>query len=158
MTPSSNISSNASVASLTDELTGMCKVNRVCRLVRDAIEEVDASGLRLSVITSYVRQQPSNPEQALREVMALGSLSALQDGDSTANFEAESALSYLLLLVKVDVLFDVALGMYDLDVVRGCCVTVHRRHAYKRATVCAYFRLLLSPNALSAIPRSTCLS
>ena len=97
----------------------LSKVNRVCGLVREAIAVVDEAGLRLSTITSLVRQQPPATEEALRIVVGLGKLSLADEGQGSA--AAEKALSYLILLVNVDNLFDVALGMYDLDIVRTVC-------------------------------------
>lgn len=101
-----------------------CKVNRVCRLVRAAIEALQLSGeLLLPTLTSYVKQKQL--ERALRIVWQIKQqeeTAAPTTKDTAAatssSVSAAEALKYLLYLVNVNELYNVALGTYDFGLVK----------------------------------------
>lgn len=63
----------------------------------------------LPIISCYVKSSKSKVDNALLEVKVLR--------DSGKHSVADSALNFILLLVNVNQLFDVALGLYDFDLV-----------------------------------------
>ena len=63
----------------------------------------------LPIISCYVKSSKSKVDNALLEVKVLR--------DSGKDSIADSALNFILLLVNVNELFDVALGLYDFDLV-----------------------------------------
>lgn len=93
------------------------KVQRVCRLVREAIESQQLSGeLLLPILTSYVKQK-----QLERALAIVWELKQREDGAGEAEtgaVNAAEALKYLLYLVSVNELYNVALGTYDFGLVR----------------------------------------
>uniref|UniRef100_K3WH23 Elongator complex protein 1 n=1 Tax=Globisporangium ultimum (strain ATCC 200006 / CBS 805.95 / DAOM BR144) TaxID=431595 RepID=K3WH23_GLOUD len=97
------------------------KVNSVCQAIMAAIEELERleectdatrSALLLPFLTSTVKQSPPQYDAALTKIQAL----LQSDGDSLSI--AKRAMKHLILLTQVDVLFDEALGLYDLELVR----------------------------------------
>ncbi|KAF1334906.1 Elongator complex protein 1, partial [Globisporangium splendens] len=97
------------------------KVNGVCQAIMAAIEELEhqeectdatRSALLLPFLTSTVKQSPPQYDAALTKIQAL----LQSNGDSLAI--AKRAMKHLILLTQVDVLFDEALGLYDLELVR----------------------------------------
>ena len=63
----------------------------------------------LPIISCYIKSSKSKVDNALQEVKTLK--------DSGKDSIADSALNFILLLVNVNELFDVALGLYDFDLV-----------------------------------------
>lgn len=95
------------------------KRNRACQCVRSAIERLPRPGsLQLAVITSLVCQVPAALDDALAAVQRV---KAAEDaaGAAGANVAvtADKALRHLGLLTDVETLYDVALGMYDVELV-----------------------------------------
>lgn len=88
------------------------KVNIVCDAVRQALIEVNKNKYLLSILVTHVKKTPPELEKALLLVRSLRERPA---GDLVVS--AEEALKYLLFLVDVNEMYDVALGTYDFDLV-----------------------------------------
>eukprot|EP00118_Oscarella_pearsei_P010640 m.66422 g.66422 ORF g.66422 m.66422 type:complete len:1299 (+) comp35387_c1_seq2:23-3919(+) len=86
------------------------KISEVCDLLISAMEKVDSSKYVLSIITAHVKKPKAELEEALLRIRSLRERS-----DSPVT--AEEALKYLVVLVDVDRLYDVALGTYNLPLV-----------------------------------------
>lgn len=85
------------------------KVDTVCSSLLEGMEVMDANRFFLPIISCLVRLSgTSSVESALLRIDKMRR-------DKTLNFE--EALNFLLLLVDVNHLFDVALGLYDFDLV-----------------------------------------
>ncbi|KAI8991763.1 IKI3 family-domain-containing protein [Mycotypha africana] len=80
------------------------KVNSICGAVRDVLFELGRDYYIQSILSTYVRSSPPDLESA----MSL--LSDIRQSDIQA---AEDALKYTIFLCKADLLYNVALGMYD---------------------------------------------
>ncbi|DAZ93355.1 TPA: hypothetical protein N0F65_011881 [Lagenidium giganteum] len=95
------------------------KVNVVCRTVAASIQALDNShehhdALLLPVMTCAVKQSPPQYEDALTQIQTL----RRDPQASAALAQAKRAMKHLALLTPVDVLFDQALGLYDVALVR----------------------------------------
>ncbi|TYZ65214.1 hypothetical protein PybrP1_003989 [[Pythium] brassicae (nom. inval.)] len=95
-------------------------VNVVCRAMMQTIREIEGSrecaeaarsALLLPFLTAAVKQSPPQYADALAQLQTL-----LRGGDGLA--AAKRALKHLVLLAPVDVLYDEALGLYDVELVR----------------------------------------
>ncbi|XP_015608261.1 putative elongator complex protein 1 [Cephus cinctus] len=91
------------------------KVELVCALLRDIMENCqNADKLIQPILTSLVKRQELKGLEA-----ALGKIKQVKKVEDEKNDQvhntSEEALKYLLYLVDVNVLFNVALGMYDFD-------------------------------------------
>ncbi|KAL7752203.1 putative elongator complex protein 1 [Sorochytrium milnesiophthora] len=84
------------------------KVNRICDAVRGELQSLDIKTYVNTIITTYVRKTPPELEDALRNIKDLKRISPDL---------ADAAVKYTVFLVKVDALYDVALGMYDFGLV-----------------------------------------
>ncbi|KAL6043697.1 Elongator complex protein 1 [Balamuthia mandrillaris] len=99
------------------------KVNLVCDTLREAFNKLDSKRYLLPIVTTYVRKQPSQLEEALLLIRKLRDEQPVQVLDPFGEQEkvqrsgptAESALKYLICLVNVNQLYDVALGTYDFE-------------------------------------------
>ncbi|CAB4001430.1 Elongator complex 1 [Paramuricea clavata] len=85
------------------------KVDTICDAMRKALETIDQNKYLLCILTSHVKKSTPELETALQIVKNLK--------DSKQVTEAEDALKYLLFLVDVNKMYDVALGMYDFQLV-----------------------------------------
>jgi len=98
------------------------KVNSVCDTLRQLMEKRDAERYLLPILTALVCKDPAEVETALRlvqtirrrELEASGASSTTTMASSTTS---EKALKYLVFLVDVNKLYDIALSMYDFDLV-----------------------------------------
>ncbi|KAJ8304476.1 hypothetical protein KUTeg_018059 [Tegillarca granosa] len=88
------------------------KIDIVCDAVRHALKNIDENKYLLSILTAYVKKTTPELESALLLVKHLRD----HPSDSHA-VNAEETLKYLLFLVDVNQMFDVALGTYDFDLV-----------------------------------------
>ena len=70
----------------------------------------------LSILTAHAKKTRPELELALQRIQALSSLGPGGDG-SDERPTVDAALKYLILLVDVNELFDVALGTYDFQLV-----------------------------------------
>ncbi|KAL5482011.1 hypothetical protein EMCRGX_G022290 [Ephydatia muelleri] len=91
------------------------KVDTVCDAVRQALLELGEDRFLLSVITTMVKKTSPELEAVLEKISRLKALPPAANGVHLPT--AEEALKYTLFLVDVNQLFDVALGMYDFDLV-----------------------------------------
>ena len=83
------------------------KVNRVCEGLRTLMLTMDADKYMRSILTTYVCQDPPDLEAALLLIKK-------SEGDAK---KLDSMLKYAAFLVDVNLLFDVALGLYDFELV-----------------------------------------
>lgn len=90
------------------------KIEFICERFCEVAEKQSGQGLMLPKITSYVKR--GDLETALQLIWNLKCSENASDETAT-EMSAEDALKYLLYLVNVDDLFNVALGMYDFDLV-----------------------------------------
>lgn len=90
------------------------KIHFICQKFCEIAESQlsHATWLMLPKITSYVKRE--NMERALELIW---DLKKSESAAAVADVSADDALKYLLYLVNVDDLFNVALGMYDFDLV-----------------------------------------
>ncbi|KAJ7339625.1 hypothetical protein OS493_006030 [Desmophyllum pertusum] len=95
--------------------TGSSKVDRVCDAVRTALETAGHNKYLLSILTTYVKKN----DPALGKVlMIIKDLKANPvNTTETGNVTPEEALKYVLFLVDVNQMYDIALGMYDFELV-----------------------------------------
>lgn len=104
-------------ASTTTDKSLSGKVNVVCQSMMMAIEErieVSKPALLLPFLTCAVKQDPPQYTSALTRIQQL-----LQHKNDQSDLAlAKRAIKHLILLTQVDLLYDEALGMYDLELVR----------------------------------------
>ncbi|KAI8060641.1 IKI3 family-domain-containing protein [Gilbertella persicaria] len=84
------------------------KVNSICESIRNVLFDLGRDHYIQSILSTYVRKSPPDIESA----MSL--LSELRETDLHA---AEDALKYTIFLCKADLLYNVALGMYNFPLV-----------------------------------------
>lgn len=93
------------------------KVAEVCRRVREAVYELGLEDeLLLTILTSFVRQREYEP--ALRLLWQIKRAEVGAAGSAVRAVSAADALKHLLYLADVNELYNVALGMYEFDLVR----------------------------------------
>ena len=81
------------------------KVDEICQLLLQTMEQQDKEKFILPIISCHVKSSKSSLDSALLQIQNLPPKLK------------EEALNFLLLLVNVNQLFDVALGLYDFDLV-----------------------------------------
>ncbi|KAI8385764.1 IKI3 family-domain-containing protein [Blakeslea trispora] len=84
------------------------KVNSICEAIRNVLIELGRDHYIQSILSTYVRKSPPDIESAM------SMLSELRETDLHA---AEDALKYTIFLCKADLLYNVALGMYNFPLV-----------------------------------------
>ncbi|TIC74349.1 IKI3-domain-containing protein [Wallemia mellicola] len=84
------------------------KANEICTAIRTELEKRDLVAYTQTIMTSYVRMTPPDVEASLNLLHKLKSV------DSEI---AEEGVKYIIFLVDSRTLFDVALGMYDFELV-----------------------------------------
>lgn len=92
------------------------KVQKICDLIRIHLtHRPDADNKILPLLTAFVKK---NTVQDLETALSLiKDLKVQESGGSKLPVASDEALKYLLYMVDVNHLFDVALGMYDFDLV-----------------------------------------
>jgi elongator complex protein 1 len=121
------------VASAPADVPG--KTNAVCDALQRAFQALDPARYLLCILTTLVRRSPPQHEAALALVKKLRGMLADQRPshhllpvdeedslsppatESSGKSAAEAALAYLVFLADVNQLFDIALGMYDFQLV-----------------------------------------
>ncbi|KAH9491520.1 putative elongator complex protein 1, partial [Bulinus truncatus] len=88
------------------------KVNRICDKFLEGFQKAGPDKYYQSILTAHVRKNPPNLEKAL---FVVWSLYGRDKSEKCAS--PEDALKYLLFLVDVNDLYNVALGMYNFDLV-----------------------------------------
>lgn len=91
------------------------KIDAVCESTCQMFEEIDATKFVLPIITAHVKRK--NLEEALNVVWSVRIAEQKRPADAAGVVSSHEALKYLLYLVNVNELFDMALGMYDFDLV-----------------------------------------
>jgi elongator complex protein 1 len=95
-----------------EEMKNSGKINAVCDLLRTALDENSKipteHDYTQTILTTFAKQEPPQLENALKRILEIKNQSTK---------ESESALKYLIFLCDVDMLYDVALGIYDFPLV-----------------------------------------
>ncbi|XP_046749478.1 putative elongator complex protein 1 [Diprion similis] len=115
--PSSTDKPIISFGKCEEDSSSRNKVEHVCELLRNHMEaRLDADRLLLPILTSLVKKhEVKDLEAALVKVKEIKKLE--KQSEAKLHSSSEEALKYLLYLVDVNTLFDIALGMYDFDLV-----------------------------------------
>lgn len=100
------------VVSPGDELS---KVDRVCDAVRITLEAAGHNKYLLSILTTYVKKNVPELEKVLTIIKDLKANPT--NTTETERVTSEEALKYVLFLVDVNQMYDVALGMYNFELV-----------------------------------------
>lgn len=94
--------------------SAVAKVNTICSSMRTALTKANSDGrFTSSILTTYAKQQPPQLEEALENIRELRA----RTSPTSERPAYETALQHLILLADVNKLFDVALGMYDFELV-----------------------------------------
>ncbi|XP_022111138.1 elongator complex protein 1-like [Acanthaster planci] len=99
------------------------KVDTVCDAVRESLDKINPQKFFLSVLTAHVKKTRPELEVALQRIQELSKgTPTARDGQipgsgSDDSPSTDEALRYLILLVDVNELFDMALGTYDFKLV-----------------------------------------
>ncbi len=80
------------------------KVNRICSAMRAELEREGGNKYLQTQLTSYVRETPPDYE---------GALSLLRNLEEDNSSVLDEAVKYIVFLADAELLYDVALGMYD---------------------------------------------
>ncbi|GAB0088746.1 Elongator complex protein 1 [Sergentomyia squamirostris] len=91
------------------------KVTLICGKMCEKMEERSEKRFTLPIITSFVKR--NDIESALKVIWVIRCTEKSTSNNSGDFSESEDALNYLLYLVDVNKLFDIALGMYDFKIV-----------------------------------------
>uniref|UniRef100_A0A1B0CDB8 Elongator complex protein 1 n=1 Tax=Lutzomyia longipalpis TaxID=7200 RepID=A0A1B0CDB8_LUTLO len=91
------------------------KVERICEEMCKKMQSRNEKHLLLPIITSFVKRK--DIESALRVIWEIRNAEKANGGHLGDFSESEDALNYLLYLVDVNKLYDIALGMYDFRLV-----------------------------------------
>ncbi|EDO27313.1 predicted protein, partial [Nematostella vectensis] len=89
------------------------KIDTVCDACREALQNLGKEKYLLSILTSYAKKTEPELETVLSIIRDLKNKQA----DTSLGVTSEEALKYVLFLVDVNQMFDVALGMYDFQLV-----------------------------------------
>ncbi|XP_070543580.1 elongator complex protein 1-like [Ptychodera flava] len=88
------------------------KVDTVCDGVRQALLEINPSKYFQSIITTHIKKTKPELEIALNKIKSLR-----DDVNTNRVVTADEALKYIICMVDVNELYNVALGTYDFDLV-----------------------------------------
>lgn len=91
------------------------KVDRVCDSIRETLENAGHNKYLLSILTTYVKKTDPVLEKVLTIIKDLKA-SPVHTVENEC-VTSEEALKYILFLVDVNQMYDVALGMYDFELV-----------------------------------------
>lgn len=120
------------------------KVNTVCCKLRGCLQDKGLVIYANAIMTSYVCQQPQDLGSALRVITAVKRRSDMKSSPESHLTllptaldpkSAEDAIHYIIFLADANRLYDVALGMYDFELVLAIAqnsqkVSLNRRCAY----------------------------
>ena len=101
------------------------KINGLCQSLRNVFESKDVLKYVNSILTTYVCQTPSDLESALLLISKVKGKSVYKFRLYSAHTyylaidseAAEDAVKYIIFLADTNKLFDVALGIYDFELV-----------------------------------------
>eukprot|EP00002_Diphylleia_rotans_P026807 TRINITY_DN5361_c0_g1_i1.p1 TRINITY_DN5361_c0_g1~~TRINITY_DN5361_c0_g1_i1.p1 ORF type:complete len:1221 (-),score=246.17 TRINITY_DN5361_c0_g1_i1:42-3704(-) len=96
------------------------KVNHICDLIRASLTRIDDKRYFLSIITTLAKRNPPLLEETLEIIRQRRDSPQIQSDDAEIDDQPtpEEALEYAIFLVDVNKLYDIALGMYDFDLVK----------------------------------------
>ncbi|OUM66737.1 hypothetical protein PIROE2DRAFT_40576, partial [Piromyces sp. E2] len=94
---------------VTNKSTSENKVNKICKAIRKTFESIDKIKYVQPILTSYVKNEPPQLEDALYCIKSIKT-------DNKPEL-AEKAIKYIIFLVNVDKLYNIALGLYDFELV-----------------------------------------
>lgn len=108
---------------LTRDHTRLGKINKICMAIRDSLvannPDYQSNRYLLSILTTLVKQSPPQFGEALELVRKLKKIEKSSQSNSSssssASITAEGALDYMVFLVDVNKLYDVALSLYDFE-------------------------------------------
>ena len=86
------------------------KIDIICNDFNKTLQEINSDKYLLCLLTTHVKKTEPELEAALLRIQSLKDV-------ANPVVTAEQAMKYLLLLVDVNQLYDVALGMYDFELV-----------------------------------------
>ncbi|XP_064620717.1 putative elongator complex protein 1 isoform X2 [Lineus longissimus] len=89
------------------------KVDKICDTVRETLVTIDKDKFLLSILTAHVKKTEPEMDRALQRIKDLRD----SGGRNVKGVTADEAIRYLLYLVDVNELYDVALGTYDFELV-----------------------------------------
>ncbi|XP_071964263.1 elongator complex protein 1-like [Antedon mediterranea] len=89
------------------------KIDAVCDVIRESCIRINPEKYLLSILTTHIKKTTPELETALRCVLDLRSNQSSNHEQPTP----DQALKYIMYLVDVNKLFDLALGTYDFDLV-----------------------------------------
>ncbi|XP_078577191.1 elongator complex protein 1-like isoform X2 [Branchiostoma floridae x Branchiostoma japonicum] len=95
------------------DLQAKSKMDQVCDVVKDTLEGLDHEKYLLGILTCHIRKAQPELEVCLQKIQEIWDTPP----QSRDGVSAEEALNYVLLLVDVNELFNVALGTYNLRLV-----------------------------------------
>ncbi|ORX82781.1 IkappaB kinase complex, IKAP component [Anaeromyces robustus] len=85
------------------------KINKICNTIRKTFESIDKIKYLQPILTTYVKSEPPQLEEAL---YCIKSIKANNQPEL-----ADKAVKYIIFLVNVDKLYNIALGLYDFELV-----------------------------------------
>lgn len=101
---------------LTPVVSSDCKIKAVCNIVKEHLEKrLDRDTKILPILTTFVKK--NTVEDLEKALIIIKDLKVQELSGSKLPVGSDEALKYLLYMVDVNNLFDVALGMYDFDLV-----------------------------------------
>jgi len=100
---------NSLMSLITNKENSQNKVNKICNAIRKTFESVDKIKYVQPILTTYVKNEPPLLEEALYCIKAI-------KADNKPEL-AEKAIKYIIFLVNVDKLYNIALGLYDFELV-----------------------------------------
>ncbi|XP_019627149.1 PREDICTED: elongator complex protein 1-like [Branchiostoma belcheri] len=95
------------------DLHSHSKMDQVCDAVKKTLEDLDCEKYLLGILTCHIKKAQPELEVCLQRIQEIWD----NPPQSDEGVSAEEALNYVLLLVDVNELFNVALGTYDLRLV-----------------------------------------
>lgn len=102
--------------SIAEQNIPLNKIEVICRLMCDCMESCYSINFLLPIITTYVKC--NNIEKALQRIWDLKKLEVSSNRvNSGEKSQSDDALKYIICLVDVNELYNIALGMYDFDLV-----------------------------------------
>jgi len=100
---------NSLMSLITNKENSQNKVNKICNAIRKTFESVDKIKYVQPILTTYVKNEPPLLEEALYCIKSI-------KADNKPEL-AEKAIKYIIFLVNVDKLYNIALGLYDFELV-----------------------------------------
>lgn len=113
-------SARSDATSENNENDNETKVEKICTILRNIMEERhDASNLIQPILITMVKSKENSglqlALQKIKHIKAAEDLQELSANHRSSPMSSEDALKYLLYLVDINVLYDIALGMYDFE-------------------------------------------